>query len=220
MATQAERRSATRAKLLDAAMDTLVERGVVGFTTTEVGQRAGVSHGTIFRHFPTKADLLGATIGHLYSGLRTRYEDQAAGLRADLEPAARLRIGVVLLWEVLQDEKMQATYDLYAAARTDDALRTRLCEVVQENSVHFHALAQALFGDASTVDPERFHTVVDLVACTMQGMVSDPLGVTDVAYQRNVLCLLADLAIEAVGAGDSAPPAIPLSRLAVAGRRP
>lgn len=219
MATQAERRTATRAKLLDAAMATLVERGIVRFTTTEVGQRAGVSQGAIFRHFPTKADLLAATVEHLYGGLRARYEDQAAGLRPDLAPADRLRIGVVLLWEVFQDERMRATYDLYAAARTDNALRAHLRAVMQAHAVHVHALAQAIFGDAATVGPERFHTVVDLVSSTMQGMISGTSGMSDRADPQQLLSMLADITIEALGAGDA--PAAPLRRpLTVAGTVP
>ena len=114
---------------------------------------------------------------------------------------------------------MRASYDLYAAARTDPALRTQLCTVVQAHSVHLHALAQAIFGDAATVDSTHFHTLVALVACTMQGMVTDPVGVTDGAYQQRVLSMLAEVAVEALGAGEPAPPAAPAGRLAVAGTR-
>lgn len=221
MVTQAERRIATRAKLLDAAMSTLVDRGIVGFTTTEVGQRAGLSHGAVFRHFPTKADLLAATVEHLYAGLRTRYQDQAAGLRHAIAPADRLRIGIVLLWEVVQDERMRATYDLYAAARTDNALRAQLGAVMQAHSVHLHALAQAIFGESVAVSQPRFHALVDLVSSTMHGMITGPSSVTDRIDQRRMLSVLADMAIAMAGIGEAAAaPVAPLAPLSVVSTRP
>ena len=141
-----------------------------------------------------------------------RYEDQAARLRPDLAPADRLRIGMVLLWEVVQDEGMRAIYDIYAAARTDEALRSHLCAVVQDHTVHFHALAQVIFGDVVAVGPTRFHAVLEVVSATMRGMITDPPGMTSPADEQRMLCMLADLTIKAVSADDAGgAPAGPLS---------
>jgi AcrR family transcriptional regulator len=63
--TQAQRRDEMRRVLLDAAVDSLVEHGFAGTTTLEVQRRAGVSRGALLHHFPSKAELLVATIGHL-----------------------------------------------------------------------------------------------------------------------------------------------------------
>ena len=82
MPTQDERRRATRQRLLDAAAEVLEARGSSGFTTTEVGRRAGLSQGAIFKHFATKADLLAATVEHVFSGLVTRYEGEFAARAA------------------------------------------------------------------------------------------------------------------------------------------
>jgi AcrR family transcriptional regulator len=205
VATQLERRTATRTRLLDAALDVLVEAGIGGFTTTEVGRRAGLSQGAIFRHFPTKADLLAATVEHLYAGVRSRYHDQLARLRGDLDPADRLRIGIVVLWELFQDERLLAAYDLYAASRTDDALREDLRPVVQANGDSIHALAEAVFGRAVTVSPTRFHTMVDLVVCTMQGLVTSPRGLIDPDVEQRVVTLLSDLTLAVVAGTLPAP---------------
>ena len=50
-----------RAKILDAAGEVFAERGAAA-STEEVAARAGVAIGTVFRHFPTKQDLLGAIL--------------------------------------------------------------------------------------------------------------------------------------------------------------
>lgn len=46
-----------RARVADAAYDVFAERGLHA-TVAQVAERAGVGNATVFRHFPTKADLL------------------------------------------------------------------------------------------------------------------------------------------------------------------
>jgi AcrR family transcriptional regulator len=199
MPTQVERRTATRTRLLDAAMEVLVDEGAVGFTTTEVGRRAGLSQGAIFRHFDTKGDLLAATVEHLFAGFRARYQDQVARMRPDLAPADRLRIGFVLLWEVFEDPRLHAAYDLFTAARTDDDLRADLQPVVRAHVAALHEFADAAFGDALSVDAARWHTVVDLVAATMQGLVVNRQGVNDPDVERRVRALLSEIMLDQLG---------------------
>jgi AcrR family transcriptional regulator len=198
VATQLDRRDETRARLLDAAVDVLVEQGIVDFTTVEVGRRAGVSPGTLAGYFATKADLLCATVQQLYAGFRLRYDEQLARLRPDLAAPDRLRIGFVMLWELFQDPRLRATYDLFTAARTDEALRAHLAPVVRANSEHLYAVAHQLFGDAVTADASRFQAAIDIVTWAMHGMISSPAGSSDAAADQRALALLAELAIEAV----------------------
>ena len=48
--TQAERTATTRAALLAATVDVLVERGYRATTTQDVARRAGVSYGALLHH--------------------------------------------------------------------------------------------------------------------------------------------------------------------------
>src|SRR5262249_10918085 len=114
--TQAERRATTRTKLLDATLSCLVDTGYPGLTTPAICQRAGVSQGALFKHFPTKSALLAAAIDHLFAGLVRGYAERFAAL----DPRKNVvRAGVALLWDVFQDRQLHAAYDLYTAARTD-----------------------------------------------------------------------------------------------------
>lgn len=54
----ARRSPATEAAILAAARDLLTERGYAGFTFEEVARRAGAGKPTLYRWWPTKADLL------------------------------------------------------------------------------------------------------------------------------------------------------------------
>ena len=52
-----------RARILDAAEHVFTESGATG-STEEIARRAGVAIGTVFRHFPTKSDLVHAITKH------------------------------------------------------------------------------------------------------------------------------------------------------------
>ena len=74
-----------RARILDAAHDVFTEGGPHA-STEEVARRAGVAIGTVFRHFPTKADLLQALMRQVLQ----RITDEAADLVAHGDPATAL----------------------------------------------------------------------------------------------------------------------------------
>ena len=54
------RSRATRVRLLQATAAALEELGYAGASTTEVARRAGVSQGALYKHFPSKVQLLAA----------------------------------------------------------------------------------------------------------------------------------------------------------------
>lgn len=60
--SQPERRKRTQDRLLRAAIDLLIERGYSNLTLELVSKRAGVSRGAQTNYFPTKSDLLLATM--------------------------------------------------------------------------------------------------------------------------------------------------------------
>jgi AcrR family transcriptional regulator len=56
---------ATRAAILEAAVDLFLERQSDGFSVQEVADRAGLTHRTVYRYFPSRQELLGATAERL-----------------------------------------------------------------------------------------------------------------------------------------------------------
>jgi AcrR family transcriptional regulator len=55
----------TRATVLGSAIDLLAERGYSGFSVEAVVERTGVAKTTLYRHWPTRDDLLAAAIAKL-----------------------------------------------------------------------------------------------------------------------------------------------------------
>ncbi|MEM7285978.1 MAG: helix-turn-helix domain-containing protein [Actinomycetota bacterium] len=60
MATQAERRAATRTRVVTAARRLFAHQGYEATTTEQILDEAGVSRGAMYHHFPTKRDVFEA----------------------------------------------------------------------------------------------------------------------------------------------------------------
>ncbi|WP_304523685.1 TetR/AcrR family transcriptional regulator [Actinocorallia sp. API 0066] len=134
--TQAERRSATQARLLDATAETLADLGWAGLSTTEVSRRAGVSRGAQQHHYPTKMELVAAALDHLLDRLREEYRDAYTRL-----PDNQRDVGgaLDLLWETIRQPPAMALLELALAGRTDNSLRdlskqlsNRVVEIITE----------------------------------------------------------------------------------------
>ena len=87
-----------RARILAAAEDVFAAKGTAA-STEEVAAAAGVAIGTVFRHFPTKRDLLGAILKDLLAELaeQARGDDLFAFFTRVVTAAAEKRFVVELL---------------------------------------------------------------------------------------------------------------------------
>ncbi len=166
MPTQAERRAATRAELLDAAVATLCDGGAAGFTAAAVVGRTGRSNGALFRHFPTRAALLAATVEHVLALLRDEFDAAYAALGDD---GLEVRDLITLVWEVMTDRRLAAVYDAYAAARTDGALRAAIEPVVRAHVERLHAVGHEVLTRIPGVDTGLADRATALAVMAMQG---------------------------------------------------
>ncbi len=115
--SQVERTAATIARLLDATIAAIVEIGYSRATVREICTRAGVSQGGLFRHFPTRKDLLVATLAELHDRQIAAMPEVAA--EADPHAAiARMR-------DVINAPDTTVWLELCVAARTDAELARR-----------------------------------------------------------------------------------------------
>lgn len=65
-----KRKTETREQILNALVDVVLHEGVHAFSVQHVAKRAGVSHRTVYRHFPTREALLDG-LSELLSGQPT-----------------------------------------------------------------------------------------------------------------------------------------------------
>jgi AcrR family transcriptional regulator len=163
-----DQREATRQRLLDAAFACLVELGYGGASTAAIAKRAGVSSGALFNQFPTKDDLLVATVDDLFSKL---VADLNARLVVSVAEAGRPVAAVVdVLWEGLRSPTIQALFELTTAARTRPALRAHLATVAPAHLAAMVAFSRHLFPDAA--GSPHFDGTVGVVLTSLQGTAS------------------------------------------------
>jgi len=88
----------TRATVLSAAIDLLAERGYSGFSVESVVERTGIAKTTVYRHWPTRDDLLSAAIAELDG---TGPLPDTGSVRQDLRDlfARRVRAARTPRWE-------------------------------------------------------------------------------------------------------------------------
>src|SRR5246127_699279 len=82
----------TREHLLDAAAQTFSRDGIQGATTREIAWRAGVNEVTLFRHFKSKEQLLGAVLQRglaAEAAILDEHSSWKENLRESLEKYAR-----------------------------------------------------------------------------------------------------------------------------------
>lgn len=162
-----ERGLVTRAALLDAALECLVEKGYVATTTTEVAMRAGVSRGAQLHHFPTKDALLTAAVGHLLERRTAEFRKAFA----DAEPGAnRLDIAIDLMWSMYQGPTFVAWAELWMAARTDAGLRDSMVEVnrrfIEECEANFAEVLPPVPG----VEQDFYELALAFATAVMDGL--------------------------------------------------
>ncbi|MGP3706192.1 TetR/AcrR family transcriptional regulator [Gordonia paraffinivorans] len=148
--TQAERTATTRARVLDAAIEALVEVGYAGTTTQEVNRRAGVSRGALLHHFPTRESLVVAAVDHL---VERRLAEVLSRPRTGDE-------GLEVLIEAFSGPLFDAALELWVAARTDVNLRTAMIPLEKKVSDALAVGGAELFGDRYT--PEELELSIEL----------------------------------------------------------
>jgi len=146
---QQERSRATRARLLEATVECLVEHGWSGTTTTVVAARAGVSRGAQLHHYPTKTALVTAAVQHLAERRADEIRTEAAALPA----GARLDRVVDMLAAAFTSPLFVAALEVWIAARTDGDLREALVPLEARVGREMHRLTVELL-DVNEREPD------------------------------------------------------------------
>ncbi|HLI67163.1 MAG TPA: TetR/AcrR family transcriptional regulator [Caulobacteraceae bacterium] len=184
----AERREATRKKIMAAAVRSLSEFGYAETSTVRVAEMAKVARGSLLHQFPTRIDLILAVAEH---AAKAQGEFIRAGLARHNQGRERYLSSVDVTWAAFQRPESRALLEISIAIRHDAELAARIPD----------------FG-------ERFEAGVTRGAskfAAASGLV-DEQGEAP-AERRLILAALRGLAIETALAGDAADPAAVLALL-------
>ena len=167
--TNEARSARTRAKVLDATIDCLLELGYAGTTTTLISERAGVSRGAQLHQFPTKTELVAAAVEHLANRLGEEMQAQAAALPADGD---RVTAAIELLWSRFSTPLFPAWLELWVAARTDAELAASLRPVEERLKAGIEKQTRTMFA-APGDDGADYELIAQLTFYLLQGLALD-----------------------------------------------
>ena len=192
--TQAERSASTRARILKAAVDCLFKQGYGATTTVSVAASAKVSRGAMLHHFPSKADLMLATLAHSLQldaanfvkeshKIGDRWERYAA--LPDLRLAAGLQPAGVAFMEIM------------VGARSDEALRSRFGEFQQQLNSRTASRMTESAEEAGVKSTARDRAVSRAVTLAIFGIAIQKQVLPDIDTEE-VLEVLRDLKLSAM----------------------
>jgi len=111
-----DRSAATRLQILDATIRALTEFGYGAVTNHLVAELAGVSRGAMVHHFPTRQDLLVATVEHAYNKLSEYRAEQLEKLKPGLP---RFRALIHLAFDTATRPPGFAVNEIRSGSRSD-----------------------------------------------------------------------------------------------------
>jgi AcrR family transcriptional regulator len=88
--SRAQQRTATRERIVQAALEAFAEKGFHGASTRDIAQRAGTNQGLITYHFRTKDELWRAAADRIFTMLRNSLGERLAALESE-QPQERAR---------------------------------------------------------------------------------------------------------------------------------
>ncbi|HEY9564435.1 MAG TPA: TetR/AcrR family transcriptional regulator [Nocardioides sp.] len=178
--TQKERSAATRATLLAAAYESLLESGYGATTVGHVQQRAGVARGTLLHHFPTRGALMAAVVEDIIE----RRLQVLTVERDELDPPVNNWDDVVdLVWGELQSPPFTAALELWVAARTDPDLLEALLPLQERIFATVHHSVIRLSGADHARAPMLVQFTIDLLTGSYLAGILQPRAGTSAVVE-------------------------------------
>lgn len=156
----------TQNRILNAAVQALVEFGYAGATTLRIQEMADVSRGRMLHQYPSRDELLVAAVHHLASA---RVDD--AGAQGDWPAAPRARICAVVdaMWATFQQDYFWAATELWIGARHNDGLRAALVPVERALYSRVRTATDAMFG-VPFIEAPAYPVMRELLTTSMRGV--------------------------------------------------
>lgn len=154
-----------KARLLDATVQSLFDKGYGRTTTLEVQQRAGVSRGALLHHYGSRSELMLAAVNHLTT---QRINALVQLAQSEAPPTGRIDWAVRVLWTTFDGPLFTVSLELWLAARTDAELLTALRPQERMVGRSIRGMAAELFGQQARASL-AFAPLLELLLDAMRG---------------------------------------------------
>jgi AcrR family transcriptional regulator len=157
------------AKLLSAATAAFVESGADDVSLEEIARRAGVGIGTLYRHFPTRQELLEAVYRDQVEALAARADELLGSGSPGEAFAAWLRALVTF-----SSTKRNLTSAMVATLSKDSPVMSACSKLIRESAGALLAQAQQAGTVRTDVNPTDVVRLVHGVSMVTESVPGDP----------------------------------------------
>ncbi len=160
----------TRHNILDAAIRCFYEFGYNNTTTEKIAKEAGVSRGAMLHHFPSRSDLIKASVRHLNEQRIALYLSEESDIQEGAEHS-RVEEGIDAYWKQLNTPAFVVFHELQVAARTDPELLEVMIPAIKEFDRLGMKATRELFPDLAM--SEEFRRTFSLSLYLLEGLAAN-----------------------------------------------
>jgi len=168
---QVRKSQATQMAIIETTIRCLVKYGYHDTTYIRISEESGISRGAMRHHFPSRADVMKATIEHLHEKRLAAFRKAAANIPAD---QSRTKANIEALWHHINHPIFMVFIDLGLAARRDPELDAIFRPAQETFKRECYYAALELFPEWLK-HRDELRTAIDLALYMMEGMVLDNL---------------------------------------------
>ncbi|MDQ5893743.1 MAG: hypothetical protein QG596_4 [Actinomycetota bacterium] len=179
---QKDRTAATRAGVLEATVELLVERGYAGTSTRLAAEKAGVSLGALQHHFRTKAELTVEAMRFVNDRLAGEF---VSAIPRDGDELERIALALDRLFVVFRGPTFAAAMELHLAARTDQSLQEPMSQLHDEDQQRIRESAIALMPGVE--NQPGFDAWLLMSVSAIRGMAVATMGIEEVEQEWDLL---------------------------------
>jgi AcrR family transcriptional regulator len=182
--SQAQRSAQTTARLIEATISVLHEQGYAATTTTLVAVRAGVSRGAMLHHYPTKVQLMTATV-------YATFERDIEAYRAALAKGGSLDVQIVRLidtaWSCFKSPDGIAQTQIWIATQSDAELASMVLPVHKSINERSVVWLEALLGERIAGEGFSPQQILTYMIGSLRGLALEHvLGTSSESLEKSV----------------------------------
>ena len=177
----------TRTAILQAAVECFHDLGYASTSTENIAKQANVSRGAMLHHFPSRFELVRATVEHLNQLRIEMFAREEFAVQQGAEHS-RIEEGIDIYWRQLNTPAFIVFHELQVAARTDSELDKVVAPALLEFESAWYEAVKDVFPDLAL--SEAFSRANYLTKYLLEGMAIARLMGTEQVPEKMMLSWL------------------------------
>lgn len=180
---QEERSRQTQARITQATIECILEKGIRATSTVDIARQAGVSRGALVHHYPTKTLLMQAALEDLLNREVKSVRDMARKVKSgDLDFDGFL----LVLHDHFKGDLYMATLEYLTNARTDPDIMEALVPLASKYNESLEEIWEQLVTNSEHSSHAK-RVALNATLCMMRGMGAQGIWRDDPDLYRDML---------------------------------